>query len=265
MIWNDSQGFDTGESNVPKCLIYPHVFRLAGIYGPGRSALDTVRRAATLKQRQQQESSGEVRKEDEKNKNLAAEEVTENWVSRVHVADICGAIIESMVAPVICSRSQEGHSGVGAEVGMGMGMGVGSVYNVADDTPAPREEVMKFAQTLLLESEYNLMQSSNSNSNSSSSSDRTSISSAAVKGKNDDPVSKLINRSASGDSAIAASISGITDQGERNVGERARRRATENKRVDNKHLVNSLKYVLKYPSYKEGLRSLASGSKDPFE
>lgn len=256
------------------CLIHPHVFRLAGIYGPGRSALDTVRRAATLKQQQQQqqqESSGEVRKEDEKNNNLAAEEVTENWVSRVHVADICGAIIASMVAPVIFPQegSQEGHSGVrvGAEVGMGMGLGVSSVYNVADDSPAPREEVMKFAQTLLLEyetkSEYDLMQSSNSSSNSGS--DGTSISSAAVKGNNDDPVSKLMNSSASGDSAIAASISSITDQGERKVGERARRRATENKRVDNKHLVNSLRYVFKYPSYKEGLRSLASGSKDPFE
>ena len=247
-------------------MIYPHVFRLGGIYGPGRSALDTVRRAANLEQQQQQqrqqqqESSGEVRNEDEKDSNLAEDKGTENWVSRVHVADICGAIIASMVAPVI--GSQEDHSGVGAEVGMGMGIGMGPVYNVADDTPAPREEVMKFAQTLLLECKSDLMQSSNSDSRSRS--DGTSISSAAVRGSND-PASKLLNGSASSDSVDAASVSSTIDQGERKVGARARRRATENKRVDNKHLVNSLRYEFKYPSYKEGLRSLASGSKDPFE
>jgi hypothetical protein len=46
--------------------------------------------------------------------------------------------------------------------------------------------------------------------------------------------------------------------------ERTRRRITENKRVSNKHLKESLNYEFKYPTYKEGLEALLGGSTDPF-
>lgn len=46
--------------------------------------------------------------------------------------------------------------------------------------------------------------------------------------------------------------------------ERTRRRITENKRVSNKHLKESLGYEFKYPTYKEGLEALLGGSTDPF-
>ncbi|KAJ8623114.1 hypothetical protein MRB53_031643 [Persea americana] len=87
-----------------------YVFRLGGIYGPGRSALDTIIKHETLSKSQKMRES-------------------RNYISRVHVADICQALIASMVLPSSSS----------------------SVYNVVDDNPAPRAEVFAFAQTLIQE------------------------------------------------------------------------------------------------------------------
>jgi hypothetical protein len=86
-----------------------HIFRLAGIYGPGRSAIDTLR----------------------KNDNdLQACGVTAgdpSYISRVHVADISQAVGLSMLQP------QRG----------------GALYNLADDRPASRFEVFSHARGLL--------------------------------------------------------------------------------------------------------------------
>jgi nucleoside-diphosphate-sugar epimerase len=51
-------------------------------------------------------------------------------VSRIHVADICGAIIAAMQLP-------------------DTGSGSGLIFNVADDEPAPRATVMAYARQLL--------------------------------------------------------------------------------------------------------------------
>ena len=248
IMYYDSPGSDAGGSNVDNFLIYPHVFRLGGIYGPGRSALDTVKKAANLKQL----PTGEDKNWDEANSIKSADKGTANWVSRVHVADICGAIIASMEAPVIYNRRYV--TGVDLE----KGMQIGSVYNVADNYPAPREEVMRFAETLLAES--NLLRR-----NSSDGTTVAAVSDVALSKSDEGAESKSRNASTNGDLVVAVSVSGTKDQGEKNVGERARRRTTENKRVNNNHLVSSLGYVFKYPSYREGLRALAAGSNDPFE
>jgi len=78
------------------------VFRLPGIYGPGRSALDRLR-------------AGPVARID----------LPGHVFSRVHVADITGAILASLA---------NGEPGV---------------YNIADDEPAPGEAVTAFAAQLL--------------------------------------------------------------------------------------------------------------------
>ena len=80
-----------------------HVFRLAGIYGPGRSAFDRLRegRARRIVK------AGQV-------------------FCRVHVADIAQALRASMARPM-----------------------PGRVYNVADDEPAPPQDVIAFAAELL--------------------------------------------------------------------------------------------------------------------
>jgi len=94
----------------------PHlrVFRLAGIYGPGRNALETTRRGLRGAQ-----GGVETSRLD-----------GDRWVSRIHVEDI--------VRVLRCSMEE----GDGKD-------GVVEIYNVADDRPASRIEVFSFAAGLL--------------------------------------------------------------------------------------------------------------------
>jgi len=80
-----------------------HVFRLAGVYGPGRSAFDRLRDGRA----QRLVKPGQV-------------------FSRVHVDDVARVIAASMARP-----------------------NPGRSYNVADDMPAPSEDVIEFAARLL--------------------------------------------------------------------------------------------------------------------
>ncbi|KAK3251176.1 hypothetical protein CYMTET_39477 [Cymbomonas tetramitiformis] len=89
-----------------------HVFRLGGIYGPGRSALDAAQKKMTDPRRQP--SASQKRRG------------TKRYTSRCHVDDICTTLHASMQAP-----------------------SPGRIYNVIDDDPAPRGIVMGFARSLL--------------------------------------------------------------------------------------------------------------------
>ena len=80
-----------------------HIFRLAGIYGPGRNQLDRVR-------------SGRAQRIIRKGL----------FLSRVHVDDITGLLRSSISRP-----------------------DPGAIYNVADDEPAPPQDVVNFACELL--------------------------------------------------------------------------------------------------------------------
>lgn len=80
-----------------------HVFRLAGIYGPGRSALDRLADGTP-------------------NSVVKAGQV----FNRIHVADIATVLMASIERP----RR-------------------GAIYNVADDDPAPPQDVIAFAASLL--------------------------------------------------------------------------------------------------------------------
>lgn len=80
-----------------------HVFRLAGIYGPGRSALDRLREGRA----QRIVKPGQV-------------------FSRIHVADIAQTLEASIRRP-----------------------DPGRIYNLADDEPAPPQDVIAFAAALL--------------------------------------------------------------------------------------------------------------------
>lgn len=75
-----------------------HVFRLGGIYGPNRNQIEAVKN------------------------NTAYKIIKENhYFSRIHVDDICSAIIRSMDQP-----------------------SPGSIYNIVDDYPAPASDVLDF-------------------------------------------------------------------------------------------------------------------------
>lgn len=80
-----------------------HIFRLSGIYGPGRSALDSVR-------------AGMARRIEKPG----------HAFSRIHVEDIVQTLIASMLSP-----------------------NPGSIYNLADDLPAPSHEVIAYACGML--------------------------------------------------------------------------------------------------------------------
>lgn len=83
-----------------------HIFRLAGIYGPGRSAVDTLRKA-----------NGDV---------WACGPDAEQYISRIHIQDICTVLQASILNP-----------------------NPGSVYNVADDLPATRFDVLAYTRELM--------------------------------------------------------------------------------------------------------------------
>ncbi|XP_060193153.1 uncharacterized protein LOC132622557 isoform X1 [Lycium barbarum] len=85
------------------------IFRLGGIYGPGRSAVDTILKQEPLSKSQKMRFS-------------------RHYTSRIHVADICQTLKASIQRP-----------------------SAGKIYNVVDDDPAPREQVFKFARSLVEE------------------------------------------------------------------------------------------------------------------
>lgn len=80
-----------------------HVFRLAGIYGPGQNALVNLREGTARRI----VKPGQV-------------------FNRIHVEDIAGVLMASLDAPR-----------------------AGRVYNVTDDEPAPPQDVVAYAATLL--------------------------------------------------------------------------------------------------------------------
>lgn len=80
-----------------------HIFRLSGIYGPGRSALDAIK-------------AGTARRIDKPGQVF----------SRIHVEDIVQVLLASIAHP-----------------------NPGSIYNLADDEPAPQSDVVAYAASLL--------------------------------------------------------------------------------------------------------------------
>ena len=86
-----------------KCSLPVVIFRLPGIYGPGRSALDTVR-AGKAKRLYKE---GQV-------------------FSRAHVEDIAATLYASLSDPI-----------------------AGNLFNIADNEPAPPQDVIEYACVLL--------------------------------------------------------------------------------------------------------------------
>eukprot|EP00596_Hydrurales_sp_CCMP1899_P002147 CAMPEP_0119036484 /NCGR_PEP_ID=MMETSP1177-20130426/4212_1 /TAXON_ID=2985 /ORGANISM="Ochromonas sp, Strain CCMP1899" /LENGTH=481 /DNA_ID=CAMNT_0006996413 /DNA_START=450 /DNA_END=1895 /DNA_ORIENTATION=- len=274
-IDEDSIDFkDNGDESI-EGKIYSHVFRLGGIYGPGRSAIETVKNKRVERRNQDSSPSDGVKVRD-----TQASESTTNWVSRIHVSDICGAILASMVDPAM--RLED------------------AVYNVADDQPAPRSEVMAYAERLLDEGVDTKMDRNGMISANGVSSEKvitSDIDIGSLTSRYESPLTsagggggkeQLTSSSPSESTAereSSTSISNLStpasvkadnindktnsdkvtkDNSVAENSERTRRRISENKRVSNKHLKEALKYEFKYPTYKEGLEGLLRGSTDPF-
>ncbi|GBF92691.1 hypothetical protein Rsub_05060 [Raphidocelis subcapitata] len=224
-----------------------HIFRLAGIYGPGRSVLTSVQSAAAGGDGP---SAGQRRRG------------RQRFISRVHAADIAATLLASMEEPgpdplgarllaaggggggggsgsggaaaggaapdrasgaaatITSSSSGEplgsGGGGGGEGGGGAAGGGFVAVFNVADDDPAPRDEVEAFARQLL-----------------------------------GLPAAERPAEPDGGDGG---------DGG----GGRAGGRGLEEKRVWNEGIKRRLGVALQFPTYREGLAAIAAGDARPF-
>lgn len=95
-------------------------FRCGGIYGPGRGPLFS----APMSSSSSSSSSSEVEKL-----------TPTKYVNRILVDDICGAIVAAIKANIDCEKSNYNEGG--------------KIYNLVDDDPAPRRDVMAEARRLL--------------------------------------------------------------------------------------------------------------------
>ncbi|KAJ7515692.1 hypothetical protein O6H91_22G023700 [Diphasiastrum complanatum] len=135
------------------------------------------------------------------------------FTSRVHVADICQVIFASMNSPY-----------------------AGRIYNVVDDDPAPRAEVLAFASNLI---EKHLPAHSEIG---------CSLVSHALQSQKADNGSKICSASNSGDALLK-----FTNRCE------TRGVKVPEKRVSNKRIKVELQVRLQYPTYRSGLEAILIG------
>ncbi len=91
-------------------------YRLGGIYGPGRSAIETAKKRRSAAAANGGEESASQRARERR-----------SFTSRVHVGDIVRVIMASMK----------------------LGEKASEVYNVVDDEPAPRRDAVRYAENIL--------------------------------------------------------------------------------------------------------------------
>jgi nucleoside-diphosphate-sugar epimerase len=95
------------------------LFRLPGIYGPGRSAIDQVK-------------AGTARRIDKPGQVF----------SRIHVEDIAATVLAAIAHPAACPGARPATRPATRPA-------PGAIYNVADDLPAPTADVIAYACELL--------------------------------------------------------------------------------------------------------------------
>mmetsp|Transcript_68635 Transcript_68635/g.114059 ORF Transcript_68635/g.114059 Transcript_68635/m.114059 type:complete len:338 (-) Transcript_68635:214-1227(-) len=116
-----------------------HIFRLAGIYGPGRSALHTImkRQRVEAAHRVVDRSTDAPLPLESSAPKPSPQPATPQYVSRIHIVDIANAVFASMSAPSTSA--------------------VDATYNLCDNEPATRAEVWAYAKLLLGKSAYGIV------------------------------------------------------------------------------------------------------------
>ncbi|XP_072052919.1 uncharacterized protein [Arachis hypogaea] len=123
---------EEGWSNLAHHLGFSQVFRLGGIYGPGRSAINTILKQEPL-------SEGQKMRKYRK------------YASRVHVDDICQALMAAIyTTPPKLVLSVINFLNYAKFCKILWHFTCREVYNIVDDDPAPREEVFEYARKLVL-------------------------------------------------------------------------------------------------------------------
>lgn len=133
------------------------IFRLGGIYGPGRSALDIASKRERERQFQEKTRRKEVEAQSEDNSNTYSIRNSDNantrsltptqisrrkkmYTSRIHVADVANALVRCIEKEV--SDEEEDTVCIDDDNRV-------AIYNVVDDYPSSRDEAVDFAASLL--------------------------------------------------------------------------------------------------------------------
>ena len=191
------------------------IFRCSGIYDSTKSALHTVwKNGYGTATTSTTTSVTEEEKEEETTKTLIGSTTTSNSTktNRIHALDIAQAILNSI-------QIQEQQDPNDPSLNF-------RIYNLADDCPAPRSEVLEYAANLLKGTGKDLLPTRES-----------------IKG----------DRGSTAGSAAAATTT-----------TRARRREIEKKLIDNSRMKNELLQELQFPSYKEGLEAILKDPTTPW-
>ena len=194
---DDVDNFDEEESLKLDCHLC--IFRCAGLYGNEFSALHTIRKNGW----------NDIDGSSSSSSSSTQIPIT----SRVHLDDVGRAIVAYFIQDIY-DKENLGESDNGI-----------MIINLADNTPTSREEVMKYAYTLLQNENIHVMSSTFASNNL----------------ENDTPLtSSSINIES----------------------ERATRRGIERKRVSNDKMTLLLKPYggLKYPSFREGLMDILTAN-----
>ena len=142
---------------------------------------------------------------------------------------------------------------------------INAIYNVVDNQPESRETVMEFANNLLVQNDEKVQKVEKVEEDDMEN-QRRNLESKKKDFENQKNNFFMTTDSVKSEISVKSDITLNLDLSVKTISsERSRRRTTENKRVSNIHLRESLGFELKYPTYKEGIRALFLGSNDPFE
>ena len=249
------------------------VFRLGGIYGPGRSALEAARRdAARLEASEAAEGRGEkvflpprlgeraAERRDPKRRTSTAPgepgggagfepspRASRRFTSRCHVGDVVATLCASIRAEAEAEAGEgEGEGAAGRDDFVEADGSTGRTYNVVDDAPAPRREAMAYAARLLAGDFFV--------DDGAPGADGAGI--------------RIRGAGAAGEDAARAR----TAEGGREGGPGAAKNTTRGsggggvaeKRVRNDRIKRELGVRLMFPTYRQGLAAIARGDATPF-
>ena len=168
---------------------------------------------------------------------------SQQYTARCHVQDICNVLLASMDQP--CP---------------------GSMYNVVDDNPAGRAEVMAFASKLLqVGPDAQVIEARHAQQNTAGVNSNTASDASTISGD-------LDQHDAAGANSGTASASdgGSTESALHNSSKTAaaspdvKPRKQAEKRVRNDKIKSALNVTLEFPTYVEGLSAIHRGDLRPF-
>ena len=246
------------------------VFRLGGIYGPGRSALEAARRdAARLEASEAAEGRGEVllppregeraaeRRDPKRRTSTAPGEpgggagfepsprASRRFTSRCHVGDVVATLCASIRAEAEAAGEGKGEGAAGRDDFVEADGSTWRTYNVVDDAPAPRREAMAYAARLLAGDFFV--------DDGAPGADGAGI--------------RIRGAGAAGEDGRARTAEGGREGGpgeSKNTTRGSGGGGVAEKRVRNDRIKRELGVRLMFPTYREGLAAIVRGDATPF-